>query len=119
MNDAVRAVVAAVILSALMNFGLAADPLEPVVLKGHTKLVSTVAWAADGQFVVTAGDDRTIRAWDPATGRQAASLPGIAREESAAARRTPSIHGAPKSSNGDAVPRPTETFVGSRSATPG
>jgi Tol biopolymer transport system component len=39
-----------------------------------------VAWAADGKTVATAGDDRTIRVWDPATGRQTASLTGIARE---------------------------------------
>jgi len=78
--NAVRAAVVAVILAAVINPGLAADPPEPVVLKGHTKAVSAVAWAADGKAVVTAGDDRTIRVWDPATGRQTASLPGIARE---------------------------------------
>ena len=79
MNE-IRAAVVTVILTAVMNPGLAADPPEPVVLKGHTKAVSTVAWAADGKAVATAGDDRTIRVWDPATGRQTASLPGIARE---------------------------------------
>jgi WD40 repeat protein len=79
--NAVRAAVApAVILAAVMDPGLAADPPEPVVLKGHTKAVSAVAWAADGKAVATAGDDRTIRVWDPATGRQTASLSGIARE---------------------------------------
>lgn len=75
-----RAAVASVILAAMMHPGLAADPPEPVVLKGHTKAVSVVAWAADGKTVATAGDDRTIRLWDPATGRQTASLTGVARE---------------------------------------
>jgi WD40 repeat protein len=75
--NAVRVAVVAVLLAAVVNPGRAA---EPVVLKGHTKAVSTVAWAADGKSVATAGDDRTIRVWDPATGRQTASLPGIARE---------------------------------------
>ena len=54
---------------------------EPVVLKGHTKAVSAVAWADDGKAVVTAGDDRTIRAWDPATGRRVPAE--IAREGTA------------------------------------
>jgi WD40 repeat protein len=78
--NALRAAVVAVILSPVMNPGLAVDLPDPVVLMGHTKAVSAVAWADDGKTVVTAGDDRTIRAWDPATGRQTASLPGIARE---------------------------------------
>lgn len=78
--NAVRVAVGAVFLAAAMNPGRAADPPEPVVLKGHTKAVSTVAWAADGKVVATAGDDRTIRVWDPSTGRQTASLTGVARE---------------------------------------
>src|SRR5262245_28492495 len=68
------------ILSALSNPGRAADPSELIVLKGHTKAVSVVAWAADGSAVATAGDDRTIRVWNPATGQQTASLPEIARQ---------------------------------------
>jgi WD40 repeat protein len=72
--------VVAVILAAAMNPGRAADLPEPVVLKGHTKAISAVAWANDGKAIATAGDDRMIRVWDPATGRLTASLPGIARE---------------------------------------
>lgn len=75
-----RAVVAVVTLVAMMYPGLAADVPEPVALQGHTKAVTVVAWAADGNTVATAGNDRTIRLWNPATGRQIASLPGIARE---------------------------------------
>ncbi len=70
-------VLTAVILLSTMQPGLA---VEPVVLEGHTKGVSAVAWAADSKTVATAGDDRTIRVWDPASGRQIASLPEIARD---------------------------------------
>jgi len=77
---AFRSALVAIVLVAVMKPGLAADPPEPVVLKGHTKSVSTVAWAADGKFVATASDDRSIRVWDPATGRQTTSLSDIARE---------------------------------------
>src|SRR5688500_5460206 len=77
--NAVRAA-AAVILAAVANPGPAADPPGTVVLTGHTTAVSAVAWAADGKAVATAGDDRTVRVWDPATGRETASLTKIARE---------------------------------------
>lgn len=50
------------------------------VLKGHKQSVSTVAWAADGKSLATAGDDRTVVMWDPATGRRTTSLEGIARK---------------------------------------
>ncbi len=67
-------------LVGVTNLGLAADSPGPVVLQGHTKGVSSLAWAADGSAIATASDDRTIRMWNPATGDQTASLPGIARE---------------------------------------
>lgn len=75
--SAARAAVVAVMLAAVTVTG---QPVEPVVLKGHTKAVTAVAWAADGKAVATAGDDRTIRVWDPVSGKQTAFLPGIARE---------------------------------------
>ena len=61
------------------KLGRASEPAETVVLEGHTKGVSLVAWASDGSTVATASEDRTIRLWNPATGRQTASLPEIAR----------------------------------------
>lgn len=76
----VMRVTIAMILAAAVSPVRAADPLGPVVLKGHAKSVSAVAWAGDGKAVATAADDRTIRVWDPATGRETGSLPGIARE---------------------------------------
>ena len=76
----VRAAASAALLATAANLGLAADPPEPVVLEGHTEAVSTVAWAADGKTVATASDDRTIRLWDPQTGRQTAILTEIAPE---------------------------------------
>lgn len=78
--NATRVAIVAAVLAAGINIGRAADSPEPVVLKGHTKAVSAVAWAADGKSVATAGDDRTIRVWNPATGKQTESLTKIARE---------------------------------------
>jgi WD40 repeat protein len=74
------AVLAVVLASVILYSGGRADLPEPVVLKGHSKAVSSVAWAADGKAVATAGDDRTIRMWDPATGRQTAVLSETARK---------------------------------------
>ena len=75
----VHAAALAGLLATAADLGLAADPPEPVVLEGHAGAVSTVAWADDGETVATAGDDRTIRLWDPRTGRQTAILTEIAR----------------------------------------
>ena len=75
--NAVRMFAVTVFLAAVMNSARAA---EPVVLKGHTKAVTALAWAADGKTVATAGDDRTILMWDAETGRQTGSLATIARE---------------------------------------
>ncbi len=77
---AMRATTLAVVLAAATNFiqETTGSP-KPVVLKGHTAAVSAVAWAADGKALATAGDDRTIRVWDPANGRQTAVQPEIVR----------------------------------------
>ncbi|MFO0881099.1 MAG: hypothetical protein U0840_27565 [Gemmataceae bacterium] len=77
---ATRAAMIAFTLLAVGTVGLAADSQKPVHLKGHTKAVTTVVWAADGKSLATAGDDRTVRVWHPVTGQQKSSLPEIARE---------------------------------------
>ena len=77
--NAIRATTMAVVLAGATNFTHAAGLQEPVVLKGHTTAVLAIAWAADGKAVATSGDDRTIRVWDPATGRQTEFQPEIAR----------------------------------------
>lgn len=38
-------------------------------LKGHTKSVSSVAFSADGRFLVTGGGDTIVRVWDIGTNR--------------------------------------------------
>jgi WD40 repeat protein len=38
------------------------------MLCGHTLSVWTVAWSPDGKRLASAGPDRTIRVWEPATG---------------------------------------------------
>ena len=45
---------------------------------GHTAAVASVAYAPDGRAVMTAGDDGRVIVWDPATGTEAAVLPGPA-----------------------------------------
>lgn len=59
---------------------LASDPLVPVVLKGHAKSVSTLAWAKDGKTLATASDDRSIRVWNTSSAEQSAAWEAIARE---------------------------------------
>ena len=43
-------------------------------LTGHQGAVSSVQWAADQSVLFSAGADKTIRSWNPADGKQQASL---------------------------------------------
>jgi WD40 repeat protein len=45
-----------------------------LTLAGHTEGLYSVAFAPDGSTLATASNDRTIRLWDLATGREIASL---------------------------------------------
>lgn len=41
-----------------------------VVLRGHKRVVRSIAFSADGKGVVTCGDDRTLRWWNAKTGEE-------------------------------------------------
>jgi WD40 repeat protein len=47
---------------------------EPIVCKGHTGRVLSVAFTPDGKKVISGGVDRMVRIWDPATGKQVREL---------------------------------------------
>jgi WD40 repeat protein len=44
------------------------------VLRGHSAPATSVAYRPDGKQIATAGNDQTIRLWDPATGQQTGLL---------------------------------------------
>ncbi len=71
----------------LWSNGARIDPRRLWVLTGHTGAVIAVATATlDGRPVaVTASDDRTVRVWDLATGRQIAAFPQISPVRAVAA----------------------------------
>src|SRR5436853_191312 len=62
--------------------GLLPSPLsaqEPKLrdtLKGHTTMVSSVAYSPDGKTLASGSGDKTIKLWDVATGKEQATLKG-------------------------------------------
>ncbi|MEU3297503.1 hypothetical protein ABZ722_34905 [Streptomyces longwoodensis] len=56
-------------------YAAAASPLTRR-LTGHSAWVSALTFSPNGQTLATASDDRTVRLWDPATGRTRRILAG-------------------------------------------
>jgi len=54
----------------------AVKPSEPIVLAGHKGPVNAVALTPDGQMVVTAGDDASIRIWHAIDGKSSKVIEG-------------------------------------------
>jgi WD40 repeat protein len=50
-----------------------------IPLVGHTEEVNMVQYSPDGATIVTVSDDRTIRFWDPASGRELKAFVGHSR----------------------------------------
>jgi len=44
---------------------------DPTVFAGHGKAIVSVGFAADGKGILSAGEDETVRRWDPETGKEA------------------------------------------------
>jgi WD40 repeat protein len=54
---------------------------------GHAGPVTGLAATADGKFIVTSGDDKTVRVWDAASGKQLRSFQGHMKKATAVAVR--------------------------------
>jgi len=57
-------------------FASTAAAQTPMVFKGHTDLVHSVAVSPDGKQLATAGFDSTVKLWEIATGKNTATLSG-------------------------------------------
>jgi WD40 repeat protein/tRNA A-37 threonylcarbamoyl transferase component Bud32 len=55
------------------------NPSQPNILKGHSSDVNSVAFAFDGQTLASGSDDKTIKVWNLATGKEIRTLKGHSR----------------------------------------
>ncbi len=63
----IRAGILAVFGFVIVSAAAAKEPILQLETGGHMSLVRSLVFTPDGQLI-TAGDDKTIRIWDPATG---------------------------------------------------
>jgi WD40 repeat protein/serine/threonine protein kinase len=66
-------------LKQLVAIGQPLAPQAARAFEGHAGPVRTARFTADGKFVLSAGDDNTIRIWDITTGKPHAQLRGHSR----------------------------------------
>lgn len=71
----IRLGILAVFSSGMINAVAAKEPILQLETGGHMSLVRSLVFTPDGRLI-TAGDDKTIRIWDPATGNTLGILRG-------------------------------------------
>src|SRR5262245_37527743 len=78
-----RRCVAVVVIGAVFLISLSAQekpavPTPTTTLKGHTEAIYSTAFNKDGTLAATGSFDKSVRLWDPATGKQLREFSGAA-----------------------------------------
>ncbi|KAG0315142.1 WD_REPEATS_REGION domain-containing protein [Linnemannia gamsii] len=68
------------------------DGNSVLVLQGHTDSISSIAYAPDGQHIMSGSNDTTVRLWDASTGKSLAILTNHTDRVSAVAYASNGLH---------------------------
>lgn len=56
--------------------GILRIPNKNILMKGHTRGITSTDWSADGRYIVSGSVDKTVRVWDAVKGQSLAVLRG-------------------------------------------
>lgn len=64
------------LLLGVLNIKAQQEALKVIVQSGHYEAVTAIDYSPDGKFIITGSDDKTLKLWETATGREIRTFNG-------------------------------------------